>query len=93
VGEHDDLTARLRRSLDYSGYFAPLHTEATDRLDALEAEVERLRGALFDLAWKVRLEADGRRHGQPRYDMTLDDLAEHADAALAVLADSEGGDQ
>lgn len=29
--------------------------------DALEAEVARLRGALFDLAWKVRLEADGRR--------------------------------
>lgn len=46
----DDLTARLRRSLDYSGYFAPLCTEAADRIDALTAERDRLREALGIIA-------------------------------------------
>jgi len=44
----DDLTARLRRSMDYSGYFAPLCTEAADRIDALTAENDAWMNGVAD---------------------------------------------
>lgn len=59
---------------------------------ALHDEVERLRVALFDLAWHVQQETEHGRHGTPRYDITLDDLYEYATVGLAALNAAGLGD-
>lgn len=52
------LQERLREPCSWlGGNHSPLHREAADRLDALEAENARLRAA-EPVAWRVRVKSD-----------------------------------
>ena len=100
MGDHADLTARLRRPrkvwvngsamtiMQPDDVYRDM-VEAADALDAADAENARLRAALFDVTHAVMQEAEAHRYGQPAYDMTLDHLYEIADHHRSVLAVSE----